>query len=153
MHLPSRLGFELHFITIRSPHPIPIGPKTDAPPSNSSMFSLPPPPLPLPLWSAVERQRRQPHSTGRITTKINSRLLVLWMVSLPGVIPTDCPVNLRYVSVELMQNHFSRHIVAKLFNLFSDISEEGVRRPSSYHHNRERGDSIQVHGHRGPRSD
>ena len=49
--------------------------------------------------------------------------------------PADGAIHLRYMPVELVQDHLFRHIVTKLLHLFSDIPEEGVARPPPQHHN------------------
>ena len=59
---------------------------------------------------------------------------------------------LAHISMELKAEHARGDGVTELFNLFSDVAEEGVAQPAADHHHDEDGAFSQVHGHGGARA-
>ena len=61
----------------------------------------------------------------------------------------DPGFHFRDVSKHQICDHYFCHVVAKLFDLFSDVFEEGVTGPAAYHHDDIDRYLVQRHGHRG----
>jgi hypothetical protein len=87
-----------------------------------------------PLCLIVQRDSRQTSKTVSIPTKIPSRLGIVRVVALTGVFSCCSRVNVWHVSVVSVNYHSFADVVGELLDLFSDVAEECVARPSSEHH-------------------
>ena len=87
-----------------------------------------------PALLIVQRESRQTGTTGSIPTKIPSRLGVVRVVALTGVFSCCSWIDIWHVSVVSVDNHSFADVVGELLDLFSDVAEESVARPSSEHH-------------------
>ncbi len=109
-----------------------------------SHLSLPPYP---PCSSVIQRERGETGTTGRIPTNIPPRLGVGWMVALERIKVSDAGVGLRHVSVNFVNYHAFGDVVGELFDLLSDVAEEGIAGPAAQHHDGVDGDFAKVHSH------
>ena len=66
---------------------------------------------------------------------------------------TDGRTEVGSSEVAFMTEHAAGDIVGELLHFFSDVAEESITGPASYHHDDEGGNSCKVHGHGGSGSD
>ena len=72
--------------------------------------------------SGLRRERRKPSLTSRIATNISPRLGIVGVVALSRVPVCSRLCRCRNVSITHGFDHFGRHIVTKLFDLFPNVT-------------------------------
>ena len=97
----------------------------------------------------VLREGREFYSPRQITTNISFCFGVVRMISLTRIQMRYPGFYFRDVIKHQIFDHSFCHIVAKLFNLFSDVFEEGVAGPAAYHHDNINRYLVQGHCHSG----
>lgn len=78
---------------------------------------------------------------------------VVTVVALPGIMMRDLGPEIWDIGKMLVPGNSGGDIVAELFDLFANITEESITGPVTDEHDCVNGDFIQVHDHCGPRSD
>jgi len=88
-----------------------------------------------------------------VATNVHSGRCVVAEVVLPRVESVRPRSGLTNVTMELEAKYSAGYVVAELFDLFSDISKEGVAGPAADHHHDKDGALSEVHCHSSPGAD
>jgi hypothetical protein len=87
-----------------------------------------------------------------VTTNIPSCFGIVWIVLLPRIISWDSSVDVWGVKTVLICEHFLCYVLAELYDLFADVSQECIAWQTSNEHDGEDGTFSQVHCHGRTRS-
>ena len=88
-----------------------------------------------------------------VATNVHSGRCVVAVVVLPRAQAMRLRCEFADVTVELKAKHSAGHVVAELFDLFSDVSKKCVAGPATDHHHDKDRALSKVHGHSGPGAD
>ena len=126
----------------------------DSPRSRSLSAKMLPPLIYLSVGTLREDREGWELTTLRaVATNVHFGRCIVAVAVLPQVQAMHLRCGFADVTVELKAKHSAGHVVAELFNLFSDVSKKCVDGPATDHHHDKDGALSKVHGHSSPGAD